>query len=65
MCGRFTLACVSCLQLVKPILMRCRAFLKPEIPFKVILPDPETVVCLDKGRLGQILTNGLRYAVCL
>jgi hypothetical protein len=45
--------------------MRCRAFLPPGIPLELVLPDPTVIAFLDKTRLSQIITNGLRCDVIL
>lgn len=51
--------------MITPILMRCRAFLPVGVGLKVVFAEPKAVVFVDKGRLGQIITNGLRWAIIL
>lgn len=53
----------SLLQAIMPILMRCRAFLPVGVGLKVVIEDPRALAFVDKGRLGQIITNGLRCVV--
>jgi hypothetical protein len=48
------------LQTLLPVLMRCRAFLPHGVNFSFVNCDGDTTVCLDKVRLSQIITNGLR-----
>lgn len=43
-----------------PVLLRCRAFLPIGVGLKVIIKDPKLLANVDKGRLGQIITNGMR-----
>ncbi len=30
------------------------------VPLKLVMPEPSAVVCVDAGRLAQIITNGMR-----
>lgn len=50
----------TALQAVMPVLMRCRAFLPVGVGLKVIIKDSKLLANVDKGRLGQIITNGMR-----
>lgn len=48
------------LQLITPIVMRCRAFMPVGVGLQLVIADPNATAFVDKGRLGQIITNGLR-----
>lgn len=52
-----------------PVLLRGRAFLAPNVPLRVVICQPGALVCVDRHRLNQIITNGLRSVphlrVCL
>ena len=52
----------SCgLQCIVPVLMRCRAFLPPGVELNLVCKDQDAVVAIDRVRLSQIITNGMRY----
>ena len=41
--------------------MRCRAFLPPGVELNFVCKDQDAVVAIDRVRLSQIITNGMRY----
>ena len=47
------------------MLMRCRAFLKRGVSFKVVVADAGLRGFVDSGRLAQIVTNGMRFVLFL
>lgn len=49
------------LQLITPIVTRCRAFMPVGVGLQVCIADPKGIAHVDKGRIAQIITNGLRF----
>lgn len=47
-------------QVIHAVLMQGRAFLSPGIPLTLVMPNKDAVAMVDKVRLTQIITNGLR-----
>lgn len=53
--------CVCAPQTLVPALLQCRAFLAKDIPLRFFITHPDAVVLVDRVRLIQMITNGLRY----
>ena len=52
--------CVCLVQIITPVLMRSRAFMRPGVKLSLFSNDLDAIIEVDRVRLGQIITNGMR-----